>query len=153
MKSLGALPACLYADDTDDDNEPTSEIALLATLISHPIAIVLETTPLAEVRDLLVDLRVPAIAVVDGERSLRGVLTRTDVLRAQKDPSAVARDAMSGFVFALTVEATIECAAALMAIEGVGQVVVTTDDGELLGMVSALDIARHVAVRAGYLAA
>lgn len=151
MKSLEALPASLYADDEAD--EPTSELVVLATLISQPIAIVLETTPISEIRELLVDLRVPAVAVVDAERSLRGVVTRTDVLRAQSDPGAVARDAMSGFVFALTVEASIECAAALMALEGVGQVIVTTEDGQLLGMVSALDIARHVAVRAGYLAA
>lgn len=150
MKSLESLPACLYAID---DEEPTSDLVLLATLISQPIAVVLETTPLAEVRDLLVDLRVPAVAVVDREQALRGLVTRTDVLRGMADPDATARDAMSGFVFSVTVDASVECAAALMAIEGVGQVVVTTADGELLGMVSALDIARHLAVRAGYLAA
>jgi CBS domain-containing protein len=38
-----------------------------------------------------------------------------------------------------------------MATEGVGEVVVTWRDGELLGLVSAVDIARHVATRAGYL--
>jgi predicted transcriptional regulator len=121
--------------------------------ISHPVAVVLESAPLAEVRDLLLDLRVPAVVVVDHEQSLRGVITRTDVLRCLADCDATANDAMSTFVFAVTCEASIECAAALMAIEGVGQVVITTQDGELLGMVSALDIARHMAVRAGYLAA
>jgi len=133
--------------------EALPEIVFLGTLVTQPIAVVLETAPLAEVRVLLVELRVPAVAVVDGDRCLTGVITRTDVLRDQGDPDARAKDAMSGFVFSLTSEASIECAAALMAIEGVGQVVVTTRDGELLGMVSSLDIARHVAVRAGYLAA
>ncbi len=113
----------------------------------------LESAPLGDVRELLLDLRVPAVVVVDRDRALRGIVTRTDVLRGQRDPDATARDAMSGFVFALTLDATIECAAALMAIEGVGQIVVTTEDDELLGMVSALDIARHVAIGAGYLAA
>jgi predicted transcriptional regulator len=126
-----------------------SELALLC----QPIAIVIETAPVGELRDLLIELRVPAIAVVDAERSLCGVVTRTDVLRGLGDPDATARDVMSGFVFALPVDSSIECAAALMAIEGVGQIVITARDGALLGMVSALDIARHLAVRAGYLAA
>ena len=127
--------------------------SLPVSLISQPVAIVTETAPLSEVRRLLVDLRVPAIVVVGADRSLRGLVTRTDVLRGMLDPDATASDAMSGFVFALPGDSTIECAAALMAFEGVGQVVVTGDDGELLGMVSALDVARHMAVRAGYLAA
>lgn len=135
----------------DADDEP--ELTLLGTLISQPIAIVTEQAPLAEVRDLLIDLRVPAVAVVDARRGLRGVVTRTDVLRTMRDPHARASDAMSGFVFALQEDSTIECAAALMAIEGVGQIVVTTEAGDLVGMVSAVDIARHLAVRAGYLAA
>lgn len=121
--------------------------------ISRPVAVVIETAPLAEVRDLLVDLRVPAVVVVDRDQTLRGLITRTDVLRCLADRDATASDAMSTYVFSVTSEASIECAAALMAIEGVGQVVITTQDGELLGMVSALDIARHMAIRAGYLAA
>jgi CBS domain-containing protein len=38
-----------------------------------------------------------------------------------------------------------------MAYEGVGQVIVIGPGGELLGMVSAVDIARYVAIEAGYL--
>jgi CBS domain-containing protein len=37
-----------------------------------------------------------------------------------------------------------------MAVEGVGQVLVVERDGRLLGMVSAVDIARHFAALAGY---
>jgi CBS domain-containing protein len=129
--------------------------------ILQPIAIVLESTPLAEVRELLVDLdlRVPAIAVVDTQRTLRGLVTRTDVLRGLSSPhdpfpaDTTAGDAMSSYVFAIPEDSSIESAAALMAYEGVGQVVVTAADGALLGIVSALDIARHMAVQAGYLAA
>jgi predicted transcriptional regulator len=126
---------------------------LSVSLILQPVAIVIETAPLSEVRELLIDLRVPAIAVVDADRSLRGLVTRTDVLRCVHDADATAADVMSGFVFALPAESSIECAAALMAFEGVGQIVITGADGELIGMVSALDIARHMAIRAGYIAA
>lgn len=160
MKSLETLPvsfsdhrrrARLWIEACDD--EPTTEIALLATLISQPIVTMSEAAPLAVARDLLVEQRVPAIAVIAPDGALRGLVTRTDVLRGQDDPNATVSDVMSGVVFALPVDSSIECAAALMAIEGVGQVVVTAGDGGLLGMVSALDIARHLAIRAGYLAA
>ena len=50
-----------------------------------------------------------------------------------------------------SIESTIERAAALMAHECVGQVVITRNGNELAGMVSALDIARHFAIEAGYL--
>jgi CBS domain-containing protein len=66
-------------------------------------------------------------------------------------PEATAAEVMSGFVFALPATAAIEKAAALMAYEGVGQFVVVGDRGALVGMVSAVDIAWHLAVIAGYL--
>ena len=100
---------------------------------------------------MLASQRVPAIAVLDAQGALRGVITRTDVLRALDCDTACARDAMSSFVFAMPARTAIEKAAALMAYEGVGQIVVTGFSGELLGMVSTFDITRHVAVTSGYL--
>jgi CBS domain-containing protein len=160
MKSLETLPisraARRYwlAAATDEDDEVTAELNLIGALVRGAPIVVDAATPLAELRRLLVEERAPAIAVVDAHRNLRGVVTRTDVLRAlDTRDELTAADAMSGFVFALPADATIEHAAALMAHEGVGQVIVTGADGALVGMVSALDIARHCAVRAGYLAA
>ncbi len=101
-------------------------------------------------RRKLVELRVSAIAVVDDEQTLRGIVTRTDVLRIA-DEASTAEDAMLRFVFALPAGAPIERAAALMAFEGVGQVVVTGPGGSLVGLVSALHVARHYAIEAGYL--
>ena len=137
----------------DPDDEVTSELHLLAALRLSPIAVVDEHATIDELRAIFVAQRVPAIAVVDDDRGLRGLVTRTDVLRAPDDQATTAAEIMSGFVFVLAQDATVECAAALMAIEDVGQVVVTDEHGELAGVVSALDIARHVAIVAGYLAA
>ena len=133
----------------DFDDIPTTVLATLGSLVRTPAIVIDSATPLADVRKLLAQRRVPAIAVVDGTLELRGIITRTDVLRWP--PDGTAADAMSGFVFALPATAAIEKAAALMAYEGVGQIVVTGSDGELLGMVSALDITRHLAESAGYL--
>ena len=133
---------------TEFDDEITSVVATLGSLVRAPAIVTASATPIAELRRMLAQRRVPAIAIVDRDE-LRGIVTRTDVLRAE--PDATAADVMSGFVFALPASAAIEKAAALMAYEGVGQVVVVGDGGALVGMVSAVDIARHLAVIAGYL--
>jgi CBS domain-containing protein len=131
-----------------EEEEVTREIETLAHLAKKPFVIVAPETPLADVRRHFIELRVPAILVVDRGDNLVGIITRTDVLRSHGD--ARAHDVMSGAVFVLPVYASVERAAALMAYEGVGQVVVT-DEGALVGIVSALDLVRHYAVEAGYL--
>jgi CBS domain-containing protein len=93
--------------------------------------------------------RVPAIAVVDDEE-LCGVITRSDVLRSYDENNETAGEAMSSYVLVLPACSSIEKAAALMAYECVGQIVVTGEEGEVVGMVSALDVARHYAVEHGY---
>lgn len=135
------------------DDEPTAVEDRLGKLVRGPAIAVAPGTPLLEVRRLLVHHRVPAIAVVDDDGSICGIVTRTDVLRAGCDGPATATDVMSGFVFALPPNAYVEKAAALMAFEGVGQVLVIDRERRLVGMVSSVDIARHFAARAGYLVA
>lgn len=117
------------------------------------IACVAPHTSVLEVAQLFVDLRVPAIAVVDAAQDVRGVITRTDVLRRIHDHAVTAEQLMSHYVLALPPDATIECAAALMAVEGVGHVVVIDERNEAIGAITSLDIARQVAARAGYLLA
>jgi CBS domain-containing protein len=124
--------------------DSTSVVGTLGELVSAHAIVVAEDISLAELCDLLVEHRVPAIAVADRTGALRGLVTRTDVLRAS-DPRARAADAMSRFVFALPATSSVARAAALMAYEGVGQLVVTGAGGGLLGMVSAIDIVRYYA--------
>ena len=131
-----------------DEEEVTKEIETLAALARKPFVIVAPETPIADARRHFIELRVPAILVVDRSDTLVGIITRTDVLRSHGDARVC--DVMSGAVFVLPVFATVERAAALMAYEGVGQIVIT-DDGALVGIVSALDLVRHYAVEAGYL--
>ena len=133
------------------EETPTAVINTLGSLVVSPAIVVTPTTPIGEVRRLLVHHRVPAVAVVDLDDQLLGVITRTDVLRIVDDEDATAGDAMSTFVFALPSRSSIEKAAALMAYEGVGQIVVTGSGSELVGMVSALDVTRYFAIEAGYL--
>src|SRR5689334_20985289 len=100
------------------EDEPTEVLEKLGDLISSPVVAIAEDTPLTEAKRLLVSHRVPALAIVDAQGALRGIVTRTDVLRALDHDGARACEAMSGFVFTLSARATIEKAAALMAYEG-----------------------------------
>ena len=131
------------------DDDPIDLLDPLGALVRTPAVTVGRATPLAEVRRLLLHERVPAVAVIEDDGSVRGVVTRTDVLRGG-DRDATAGDAMSGFAFMLPAAAEVERAAALMAFEGVGQVLVVDREGKLIGMVSAIDVARHFATLAGY---
>jgi CBS domain-containing protein len=132
------------------DDAPNHGEDRLGQLVRGPAIALAPATPLSQVRRLLVQHRVPAIAVVDPDGAICGIVTRTDVLRAGGDGALTAADVMSGFVFALPPTAYVEKAAALIAFEGVGQVLVIDRDRRLLGMVSSVDIARHFATRAGY---
>jgi CBS domain-containing membrane protein len=134
-----------------EEDEVTRELETLASLARQPAIIIAPDTPIADVRTRFVNERPAAILVVDGDENLVGILTRTDALRA--DPDATAREALSGVVFVLPMFASVERAAALMAYENVGQIVITDGDGVLVGIVSAIDIVRHYAVESGYLVA
>ena len=125
------------------DDEVTAELRTLRSLATTPLEIVELGTRLPELRRLLVERRVPALAVVDG-KTLVGIVTRTDVLAAIGNGATTAEDVMSSYLVALPATATIETAAALMTYEGIGQIIVVGSDGELVGMVSVLDVLRDV---------
>ena len=150
MKSLDIVPfrPLSRVRRPDLDDEVTGELHVLGALVAGPPVVVDESTPISVVRDRLVQQRISAVVVCDHDRALRGLVTRTDVLRSP--PGATAGQAMSPFVFALPAVSRIERAAALMAYEEVAQVVVVGCDNELIGIVSAVDIARHLAIVAGF---
>jgi CBS-domain-containing membrane protein len=119
----------------------------LGSLIPGPALTIAESARTDAARHLLVEHRVAALAVLDDRDELRGLVTRTDVLRATA-PSTPVSELMSMFIVALPWSASIHRAAALIAYEGVGQVVVTGIRSSLLGIVSAFDITRYFALAA-----
>ncbi|MBV8759867.1 MAG: CBS domain-containing protein [Deltaproteobacteria bacterium] len=141
MKALDSLPSLTRNDDLDEDGCN----ATVAALLRGPALTIGNRTLVGEARRLLVEYRAPAIVVIDDNDDVRGIITRTDVLRA-RDLTVPAEDVMSMFIFALPWTASIERAASLIACEGVGQVLVTGFGNSLLGIVSAVDIARYFAL-------
>lgn len=151
MKSLEVVPIRRARPRTwhDAEEEITAEVHFLGGLVAGPPVVVEELTSIAVVREYLIERRISAVVVVDTARSLRGLVTRTDVLRAR--PGTTAGDAMSPYIFCLPALSRVERAAALMAFEDVAHIVVTGAESELVGPVSAVDIARHYAVLSGFL--
>lgn len=107
---------------------------------------------LPRLRELLVDRGQHCVPIVGDDGRPVGVVTQSDLLRALgRDERASAGAFMTPLVFALPITASIEQAAALMAYEGVDQIVVTGMNGQVAGVVRALDVARRCARSAGYL--
>ncbi len=140
-------------DDTDDvdfDDVATADVDLLGALITEAVIAVPEDFPLDELIGMVVHRRANAIVVVDAARRVRGVIAPHDLLEgATHSKRMTAADVMIA-AFVLGADTSIACAAAVMAYEGVDQIVVADARGQLLFVVTARDIARQVASRAGY---
>jgi CBS domain-containing protein len=144
------------------EDQPSEEHTIegVARLITHVASVELDAS-LDRLRDLLVDRGQHCVPVVGDDGRPLGVVTQSDLLRSigrAADPAAppdqrepTARELMTPEVFALPVTASVEQAAALMAYEGVEQILVTGMDGKIAGVVRALDVVRGFARSAGYL--
>jgi CBS domain-containing protein len=95
---------------------------------------------------------------LNGETETGAAEGSNDVLDAElglgyhyeSHPHVTARDIMMPFVLRLPESAAIDEAAALMAVEGVHRIMVTSPSNEVVGVVSALDVLRWLAERDGY---
>jgi CBS domain-containing protein len=86
--------------------------------------------------------------VVDRDGRPVGVVAAADLLRAGGPTAA---DIMSPQVLALPITAILAQAAALIAYEGVSEIIIADLHGRVAGMLGALDITRWCARAAGYL--
>ena len=138
----------------DDGGARAGEPRGIDRIMTSGIACVGERATLADVHELLVERGQHCVPVLGPDGRPIGMVTQTDLLRAIGEGGAGGRtagDIMTALVFALPITASVEQAAALMAYEGVEQIVVTGMNGEVAGVVRALDVARRCARAAGYL--
>lgn len=101
------------------------------------------STPLVDLTPLLHDPRV-WVVVVDAEGVLAGVMSHETAVQAVlADPEGWVTDHMHRTSIALDAEAEIAEAAAVAAAHRADHVVVVSARGELLGIVSSVDLARE----------
>lgn len=116
---------------------------------------------------LLLDRQLSRVPVVDEDGHLIGMVSKTDLVREHElrgdtevsqqggeetgrhvhEVDALVRDVMTGLPFALPWDTTLRDAARRMLAQGVHAVPVTSSDGTVIGMLSAIDVVAWVAGR------
>jgi CBS domain-containing protein len=159
----------------DPHAAPAARDALSGVIAGRDVLCLAPDVGVEAIATLFLERGIEAAPVVDEDSRPLGVVSKTDLLRHYHDEGvraepappaerralstlglgrgfhtertldATARDVMTQLVFALREDAPMERAAALMAIEGVGQLVVLTSEGRVAGMLTALDVARWAA--------
>jgi CBS domain-containing protein len=121
-------------------------------LMAHDVICVSPAMRVSEVVRLLDQSDISGAPVVDERGAPIGIVSKTDLLRAWSRPSAEDRVAeiMTPLTFGVAEDTSIARAAAMMAYEGVHRMVVLSNDGVVVGLLSALDLARWIARGAGY---
>jgi CBS domain-containing protein len=158
----GALVCCRYPDAANitlpgvrarrrapSDAERTP----LSSIMSAGVVAVASDLPVESLALLLLQQRIGGVPVVNDAGRPIGVVSRSDLLRLELDPTegAVVADIMMPVAFTLTESASISHAAALMAYEDIHRVPVVSSDGTVVGIVSSLDIVRWLARHDGFL--
>lgn len=118
-------------------------------VMTTPIRCVVASASLTEVRaDLVLGAR-GALAVVDDDGAAIGVITKTDVLRAERLGSARVDDAMSPFVISVRSGEPVAHAISRMSHENVHHIIVLGEGHRPVGVVSTLDVLHWMTARLG----
>lgn len=111
--------------------------------------------------DLMVQRRIGCVPVIDERGHPIGMVTKLDIIeqtRAARDPDATrlaqtVSQLMMPIALTLDEHATVAHAAAMMSIEDVHHVPIVAEGGELIGLVSTMDIVRWLTSNDGFLKA
>jgi CBS domain-containing protein len=155
-----------------------AELVDLAEIMATDVVCIPPDLPVESAAALMLERSIAALPVVEATGRAIGFVSKTDLVRwyhddadyaelpaatpasdAPIDPAlgirtirtTTAGEIMTALAFTLTEDAPIAYAAALMAVEGIHHVVITTARGEVTGMVSSLDVVTWLAHHAGFL--
>jgi CBS domain-containing protein len=157
-----------------------AELTDLAEIMATDVVCIPPDFPVESAAALMLERSIAALPVVEPSGRAVGFVSKTDLVRwyhddadyaelpaREADPppdlaidpalgirtvrTTTAGEIMTALAFTLTEDAPIAYAAALMAVEGIHHVVITTARGEVTGMVSSLDVVTWLAHHAGFL--
>ena len=139
----------------EDSEESLSDAAAapLALIMARKVICVRGDVDASEARSRMMARGVNGLPVVDNWGRAIGVISKSDLIEHEITGQPSGKQVlaiMTPLVFSLPPEASIGQVAALMAYEGIHRVVVVDRSGYLVGLVSALDIARWLGSRAGH---
>jgi CBS domain-containing protein len=140
----------MNADESAAEGTPISEI-----MTSNPICLDIDLK-LGAIAELLLEHGISGAPVVDGRGTPIGVVSKTDIIREEHGnkvarSTASAKEIMTPVAFTLPAGAPISQAAALMAFENIHRLPIVDNGGQVVGIVSSIDVLRWIAMREGYL--
>jgi CBS domain-containing protein len=129
-----------------------AESTPISAIMTRDVFCVSPDATRSELMQLFLGKGISGVPVVDAEGRPLGVASKTDVLRGLGSEAADARakDIMTPVTLAMPEHASIARAAALMAYERVHRIVVVGPRGDVVGLVSTIDVLRWLARDDGY---
>jgi CBS domain-containing protein len=144
---------------TSDDDAKAAKQQTTASIMMTPVVCVGLELSLAALESLFLDFAVQSAPVVDQAGRVKGMVSETDLVRYHQQRRVAGTvpnehnvgDIMIPRTFSIPEDASIPRAAALLAFEEVEHAAVVNADGQVVGLVSALDVTRWVARNSGYI--
>jgi predicted transcriptional regulator len=109
-------------------------------LMSTPVIITQRHIKIGHLKDMLSRKKIGAVPVLEDDGTISGIVSASDVLKATDD-DIVVQDIMSDRVHIALKNNRVKDAAGMMAKNDVHHLVVM-EDGQVVGMLSALDVVR-----------
>lgn len=147
----GPVIECERAEEESTKREypGTMTVVPAGSLATRDVLCVAPDTPIERVRTTLVEAVIGCLPVVERDGTPVGVIGPVDLMT--KPTAKTASSAMSWPVATISELTPITRAAAVMAYEGVHHLLVVNEAGAVIGVLSSLDILRHVGQDHGYL--
>ncbi|MBK8216870.1 MAG: CBS domain-containing protein [Myxococcales bacterium] len=128
----------------------TEHLVRVRDLMSSPVRTIPADASIADAKRALADERVSAFAVISASGRVVGVLSTSDVCDPRHDsPSADVASAMTRVLYAVRPDDPALAAVRLMVREDIHRVLVVTEGGGLVGIVTAMDVLKAVAAGGG----
>lgn len=141
LAELSAVPGARPGGD---------ENPIVAAVMSRNLVCVQGGTPVELVREAFVRHAIGVLPVVDANDRAIGCISPHDLLDARR-AGATAAELMTNDPIILYESMPLMRAAAILAFEGIHHLLIKTEDGKLAGVLSTIDVCRHVAQRHGSL--
>lgn len=134
------------ASPLDAERVPTiAGLVPITQIMSRRLVTARPELPAERLVELLRDRHVGCVPVVNDNGRPIGIVTKLDIVECLHDGRPTAREIMMPLAMTLDEHTTVAQAAATMSTEGIHHVLVVNEDERLIGVVSALDIARWLA--------
>jgi predicted transcriptional regulator len=158
----GSFVVCdAAADETDEtllgttDSRKSADHATIGSIMTTSVLCVGPELSLVALEALFLDHSISGAPVVDEGGRPIGMVSKTDLVRhhheeREADGEHVVADIMMPMAFALPANESVAKAAALMVFEGMHRVPVVNAHGQIVGLLSPLDVMRWMALKHGY---